>query len=73
MSTNFFVVQAQRDLFDAQLTELRARLDYQKSLVDFDRAQQSSLSRPSLTSVTIVSGSGATAARTTTATAGSRP
>jgi outer membrane protein TolC len=44
MSTNFFVVQAQRDLFDAQLTELRARLDYQKSLVDFDRVQQTSLS-----------------------------
>lgn len=66
MSTNFFVVQAQRDLFDAQLTELRARLDYQKSLVDFDRVQQSSLSRPSLTSVTIVGGSGAAAARTTT-------
>ena len=56
MSTNFFVVQAQRDLFDAQLTELRARLDYSKSLVDFDRVQQSSLSRPSLTSVTIVGG-----------------
>ncbi|MCU0255915.1 MAG: TolC family protein, partial [Vicinamibacterales bacterium] len=52
MSTNFFVVQAQRDLFDAELTELRARLDYQKSLVDFDRAQQTSLSRPSLTGVT---------------------
>lgn len=67
MSTNFFVVQAQRDLFDAQLTELRARLDYQKSLVDFDRAQQTSLSRPSLTSVTTAGvGSSATAARTTT-------
>lgn len=66
MSTNFFVVQAQRDLFDAQLSELRARLDYSKSLVDYDRVQQSSLSRPSLTSVTIVGGSGAAAARTTT-------
>ena len=40
MSTNFFVVQAQRDLFDAQIVELRARLDYQKSIVDFDRVQQ---------------------------------
>ena len=70
MSTNFFVVQAQRDLFDAQLTELRARLDYQKSLVDFDRVQQSSLSRPSLTSVTIVSGAGASNARTTSTTGG---
>ena len=32
MSTNFFVVQAQRDLADAQITELRAQLDYRKSL-----------------------------------------
>jgi len=52
LSTNFFVVQAQRDLFDAQLTELRARLDYQKSLVDFDRVQQTSLSGSSGSIVT---------------------
>ena len=41
MSTNFFVVQAQRDLRDAANTELRALADYRKSLVNFDRAQQS--------------------------------
>jgi outer membrane protein len=41
MSTNFFVVQAQRDLRDAQNTELRALADYRKSLVNFERAQQS--------------------------------
>ena len=40
MSTNFFVVQAQRDLRDAQNTELRALADYRKSLVNFERAQQ---------------------------------
>jgi outer membrane protein TolC len=40
MSTNFFVVQAQRDLLDAQITELRATLDYQKALVTFERVQQ---------------------------------
>jgi outer membrane protein TolC len=40
MSTNFFVVQAQRDLLDAQITELRATLDYQKALVAFERVQQ---------------------------------
>ena len=40
MSTNFFVVQAQRDLLDAQITELRAALDYQKALVAFERVQQ---------------------------------
>jgi outer membrane protein len=40
MSTNFFVVQAQRDLRDAQNTELRALADYRKSLVNFERAQE---------------------------------
>ncbi len=40
MSTNFFVVQAQRDLRDAENTELRALADYRKSLVNFERAQQ---------------------------------
>ncbi len=41
MTTNFFVVQAQRDLRDAQNTELRALADYRKSLVNFERSQQS--------------------------------
>jgi len=41
MTTNFFVVQAQRDLRDAQNTELRALADYRKSLVNYERAQQS--------------------------------
>ncbi len=40
LTTNFFVVQAQRDLRDAQNTELRALADYRKSLVNFERAQQ---------------------------------
>jgi outer membrane protein TolC len=40
MSTNFFVVQAQRDLRDAQNTELRSLADYRKSLVTFERAQE---------------------------------
>jgi outer membrane protein len=40
MTTNFFVVQAQRDLRDAQNVELRALADYRKSLVNFERAQQ---------------------------------
>jgi outer membrane protein len=39
MSTNYQVVQAQRDLRDAQNTELRALLNYRKSLVEFDRVQ----------------------------------
>ena len=41
MTTNFFVVQAQRDLRDAANVELRALADYRKSLVTFERAQQS--------------------------------
>lgn len=45
MSTNFFVVQAQRDFADAQIAELRAVLNYIKSLVDFERLQQTSMSR----------------------------
>jgi len=38
MSTNYFVVQAQRDLADAANSELRAVLNYRKALVDYDRA-----------------------------------
>jgi outer membrane protein len=52
MSTNFFVVQAQRDLVDAEVTELRALLDYAKSLVDFERSQQTSLTSGGITVVT---------------------
>jgi outer membrane protein len=40
MSANFFVVQAQRDLRDAQNAELRALADYRKSLVIFERVQE---------------------------------
>lgn len=39
LTTNFFVVQAQRDLRDAENTELRALADYRKSLVNYERAQ----------------------------------
>jgi outer membrane protein TolC len=40
LSTNFFVVQAQRDLRDAQNSELRALLDYRRSQVEFERVQE---------------------------------
>ena len=43
--TNFFVVQAQRDLATARDIELRAILDHQKALVEFERAQQTSRSQ----------------------------
>jgi len=56
LSTNFFVVQAQRDLATAQNTELRALLDYRKSLVDFARAQEAPATRP--TTITTISAAG---------------
>ena len=40
LSTNFFVVSAQRDLRDAQNAELRAILDYRRAQVDFERVQE---------------------------------
>ena len=45
LSTNYFVLQAQRDLTNAQNTELQALLDYSKALVEFDRVQGTTLSR----------------------------
>ena len=41
LSTNFFVVQAQRDLATAQNSELRALLNYRKAIVDYGRVQLS--------------------------------
>ena len=55
MSTNFFVVQAQRDLSTAQDTELRAILDYQKAAIEFERVQQTSLTRAG---ISVVGGGG---------------
>ena len=45
LSTNFFVVQAQRDLATAQNSELRALLDYRRALVDYARVQEAPASR----------------------------
>jgi outer membrane protein TolC len=39
-STNFLVFQAQRDLSQARNNELRAILDYQQSIVDFETVQE---------------------------------
>jgi outer membrane protein len=44
MSTNFLVTQAQRDLALAEVAELRAISDYNKSIVDFERVQEAGLS-----------------------------
>ena len=52
MSTNYFVVQAQRDLADAQNAELQAQVNYRKALVDFERAQQTTLQSAGVTVLT---------------------
>ena len=64
MSTNYFVVQAQRDLRDAQISELRAVLNYRKALVEFERLQQTTLQNLNITLIN-AAGGGATT-RTTT-------
>jgi outer membrane protein len=43
MTSSFFVTQAQRDLADARNRELRAIIDYLKSVIDFETAQQAPL------------------------------
>ena len=45
LSTNFFVVQAQRDLATVQNSELRALLDYRRALVDYQRVQEAPANR----------------------------
>ena len=43
MTTNFFVLQAQRDLNQARNNELQALIDYLKSVVDYETAQMAPL------------------------------
>jgi outer membrane protein len=43
MTTTFFVLQAQRDLAQARNNELRAILDYNRSLVNFEAAQEAAI------------------------------
>jgi outer membrane protein len=69
MSTNYFVVQAQRDLRDAQISELRAVLNYRKALVEFERLQQTTLQNLGIT-VLNAGGGGTTAAARATTTGG---
>jgi outer membrane protein len=45
MTTNYQVVQAQRDLRDALNIELQAILNYNRALVDFERVQSVAISR----------------------------
>jgi outer membrane protein len=49
MSTNYFVVQAQRDLANAQNSELQAILAYRRSQVELERLQQTTLGGANIT------------------------
>ena len=62
MSTNYFVVQAQRDLSDAQNSELRAVLNYRKAQVEIERAQQTTLQSANITVLNSGGGAGTTSA-----------
>jgi outer membrane protein len=56
MATNYEVVQAQRDLRDAQNTELRAVLNYRKALVNFETVQTVSPSRGGISNIGVAGG-----------------
>jgi outer membrane protein len=65
MSTNYFVVQAQRDLSDARNSELRAILNYRKSLVELERLQETTLQNLNITLLNAGGGAGTSPVRTT--------
>jgi hydrophobic/amphiphilic exporter-1 (mainly G- bacteria), HAE1 family len=70
MSTNFNVIQAQRDLAVARNNELQAQLDYQLALINFETVQKIGTSTTATTSAAPVSSGTvvipATSATTTT-------
>ncbi len=74
MSTNYFVMQAQRDLATAEVAELQAVSEYRKSIINFQRAQEAGLSGGGAT-VTLSTGSAAqsSAARSSAAAAAQSP
>ncbi len=69
MSTNYFVVQAQNQLATAQNNELQAVLNYRKSLVEFERLQQTTLQGSNITLLNAGGGAATTGAATAAATA----
>ena len=58
MSTNYFVVQAQRDLADARNSELRAVLNYRKALFELERLQQTTLQTANIQVLSTTPGAG---------------
>jgi outer membrane protein TolC len=69
MSTNYNVIQSQRDLATAQNNELQAVLNYRKSLVELERLQQTTLQNLNIT-VLSPGGSGGVTTTTRTTTGG---
>jgi outer membrane protein TolC len=71
LSTTFNVLQAQRDLAAARNNEQRAILDFEKSRVDFEAAQEASIAGAGAGSLTLggAVGQGGTSAGTTTSVA----
>jgi outer membrane protein len=65
MSTNYNVIQSQRDLATAQNNELQAVLNYRKSLVELERLQQTTLQNLNITLLSPVA-AGTGGATTTT-------
>jgi outer membrane protein TolC len=65
MSTNYNVIQSQRDLATAQNNELQAVLNYRKALVEFERLQQTTLQNLNVTLIGAGGGGGATTTTTT--------
>lgn len=63
MSTNYNVIQSQRDLQTAQNNELQAVLNYRKALVELERLQQTTLSN---LNITVLQGAGGGAPVATT-------
>jgi outer membrane protein len=64
MSTNYNVIQSQRDLATAQNNELQAILTYRKALVELERLQQTTLQNLNVTIVN-TGGTGGTGTNTT--------
>ncbi len=62
MTTNFFVLQAQRDLNQARNNELQALIDYLKSVVNYETSQIAPLSGGAGVSVVSTAGAGGAAA-----------
>jgi outer membrane protein len=58
MSTNFLVTQAQRDLATAQVAEVQAIANYRKSLVSYERVQETGANSTGSATLSVVTAGG---------------